>query len=431
MNPQPRGRFRGRWVTLARWAWAALAVFVILLLALGVVIRYAELVTVTPEAAIAFGQLRPQDLSELARLNIAPEMYAAYFTLAELVTSLVFILVACVIFWRRSEEWVALFVATMLLLLPSVLPLISAVERAALLPALLLRMLQVMYYACLTIFLFIFPNGHVVPRAARVLIGVLLVYAPATLFVPALVFPVSFGAGVTPRDYLPLGIAMAIYLFGFGAQAWRYFRISNRAQRQQTKWVVFGLGVFSVLATLGIAIVIVSPAQNGGAINLAPRIVAPTLILLAILALPISIGFSILRYRLYDIDIIIRRTVTYALVVTVLGAVYFASVIGLQRMFVGIAGEQPEFITVLSTLAIAILFVPLRNRVQNAIDKRFNRQKYDAQQVLQKFALTVRDETDLEKLSAELLNVVNETMQPKRVSVWLKNTDGGRRTAEK
>jgi hypothetical protein len=420
MSVSPAGKYRGRWVTLARAAWAALAVVMLLLLGIGVVVRYNELRTVTPDAAVAFGQLRPQDFAELERLQMTLQGYALYFTMAEFLTALVFVSVAFVIFWRRSEEWIALFVATMLLLLPSVLPLVSAVQRAALLPALLLQMLQVMYYVFLTIFLFVFPNGHVIPRAARVLIVIFLVYAPMTLLVPALVFPVSFGAGVTPRDYLPLGLAMTIYLFGFGAQAWRYVRVSTPTQRQQTKWVVFGLGIFSALATLGITLVAVSPTENGGAINLVPRILAPTLILLAILALPISIGFSILRYRLYDIDIIIRRTVTYAIVVALLTVVYFGSVILLQRVFAGIVGDKSEILTVLSTLAIAALFVPLRNRVQNAIDKRFNRQKYDAEQILRRFAETVRDETDLENLAADLLNVVNETMQPKHTSLWLK-----------
>jgi hypothetical protein len=145
------------------------------------------------------------------------------------------------------------------------------------------------------------------------------------------------------------------------------------------------------------------------------------LFLASTLAIPIVIGIAILRYRLFDIDILIRRTVTYALVTASLLVVFFGSVIVLQQIFSSITGSgQNEIVTVLSTLAIAALFVPLRNRIQNEIDKRFNRKKYDAQQVMQKFAETVRDETDLEKLTGELVNVVNETMQPKSVSVWLK-----------
>jgi hypothetical protein len=142
---------------------------------------------------------------------------------------------------------------------------------------------------------------------------------------------------------------------------------------------------------------------------------------LVIIALPISIGIAILRYRLWDIDFILRRTVTYALVTGTLLIIFFSSVIVLQQILASTTGaEQDEIVTVLSTLAIAALFVPLRNRIQGSIDRRFNRNKYNAQQVLTAFAETVRDVTDLEKLTGELVNVVQETMQPKCLSVWLR-----------
>jgi len=139
----------------------------------------------------------------------------------------------------------------------------------------------------------------------------------------------------------------------------------------------------------------------------------------------VFIGIAILRSKLFDIDILIRKTVTYTLVVALLAIVYFGSVILLQQIFANITGQRSEVITVLSTLVIAALFVPLRNRIQDAIDKRFYRKKYDAQKVLEKFAETVRDETDIDKLTAELVNVVQETMQPKSVSLWLKKTADG------
>ncbi len=144
------------------------------------------------------------------------------------------------------------------------------------------------------------------------------------------------------------------------------------------------------------------------------------------LGYPTAIGVAVLRYRLYDIEVIIRRTLIYGSVTGMLVALYFGLVILLQRIFAGVVGDSTEIVTVVSTLVIAALFVPLRNRIQNAIDKRFNRQRYNAQQVLQKFAETVRDETDLEKLTSELVNVVNKTMQPKSVSLWLKNEERSR-----
>jgi hypothetical protein len=139
----------------------------------------------------------------------------------------------------------------------------------------------------------------------------------------------------------------------------------------------------------------------------------------AYLLFPLAIGIAITRYRLFDIDIIIRKTLIYTIVVAIWLVVYLGGVILLQQIFANVSGQRSEIITVLSTLAIAALFIPLRNKIQNAIDKRFYRNKYDAQKVLQAFAETVRDETDLEKLTARLMQVVDETMQPTNVSVWL------------
>jgi len=126
-----------------------------------------------------------------------------------------------------------------------------------------------------------------------------------------------------------------------------------------------------------------------------------------------------MRYRLYDIDIIIRRTLVYSLVTLALLAVYFSSIVLLQRLFTGVTGQQSPLAIVISTLLIAALFNPLRQRVQSIIDRRFFRKKYDAQQVLEQFGRTARDETDRELLTAELARVLQDTIQPEHLSIWI------------
>ncbi|MBL8046429.1 MAG: hypothetical protein JNL09_07810 [Anaerolineales bacterium] len=141
---------------------------------------------------------------------------------------------------------------------------------------------------------------------------------------------------------------------------------------------------------------------------------------LLFLLTPVSLAIAILRHRLFDIDILIRRTLQYSLLSGLLGLTYFGLITILQSRFRSVSGQQSEISIVLSTLAIAALFFPLRNRVQEFIDKRFFRKKYDAQKVLAEFAATCRDETDLDKLTARLVEVIDETLQPEKVSVWIK-----------
>jgi hypothetical protein len=214
----------------------------------------------------------------------------------------------------------------------------------------------------------------------------------------------EFMSGLLGLFGLMIPIAFIVILV---CQIYRYFRVSTPVEKQQTKWFLFGLAII-VLSFPFDPWIQASPYQE-------------ELDYVGLVFVPLAVGIAILKYRLWDIDLIIRRTLTYALVTGLLLLVFFGSVVVLQQVFAGITGSgQSEIVTVLSTLAIAALFVPLRNWIQNAIDKRFNRKKYDAQQVLNDFANTVRDETDLEKLAARLMQVVDETMQPKSVSVWLK-----------
>jgi len=147
------------------------------------------------------------------------------------------------------------------------------------------------------------------------------------------------------------------------------------------------------------------------------------IIWLIFLGFPLVIVIGIFKYRLDDIDVIINRTLVYALLSAILAITFFGSVVLLQSLFATATGQQSPVIIVISTLLIAALFNPLRVRIQNWIDRRFYRRKYDAERVLAQFAQTARDETDLDRLTSELIRVVQETMQPAHVSVWLKGAN--------
>jgi len=202
------------------------------------------------------------------------------------------------------------------------------------------------------------------------------------------------------------------------SQIYRFRRVSSPAQRQQTKWVVFGL-------TLGVAGTF--PLQLPVDLSLVGGDTPLTLLLLdagfslSLLLIPLSIGVAVLRSHLFDIDLLINRTLVYGLLTALLVLVYFGGIVALQRVFVALTGEKSTLAVVASTLAIAALFSPLRRGIQSFIDRRFYRRKYDARKTLEAFSAKLREETDLSALNGDLLGVVRDTMQPAHASLWLRS----------
>jgi hypothetical protein len=145
------------------------------------------------------------------------------------------------------------------------------------------------------------------------------------------------------------------------------------------------------------------------------------ILIAALVSFPISMGIAIVRYRLYEIDLLINRTLVYGSLTATLVTLYFGGIVVLQRVFVLLTGQQSTLAVVASTLLIAALFTPLRRRIQRFIDRRFYRRKYDARKTLEAFSASLRDETDLDALSNDLVGVVRETMQPAHVSLWLRS----------
>jgi hypothetical protein len=231
--------------------------------------------------------------------------------------------------------------------------------------------------------------------------------------------PVGFFPSEVWQGPIPIlwGLGLATVVLASVASLFVRYRRAQSGERQQIKWLLYAGALFVVIYTL-MYFTSESIFLSSGWGNL--------LFVLSLLAMPAAIAIAILRYRLYDIDLIIRRTLQYTLLTGLLALVYFGSVVLLQSLFEVLTVQQSPIVIVISTLGIAALFYPLRIRVQDFIDRRFFRKKYDAEQTLVRFAAVARDEVDMDKLTSALLNAVEESMQPERVNLWLKRMNPAR-----
>jgi hypothetical protein len=241
-----------------------------------------------------------------------------------------------------------------------------------------------------------------------------------------IVNPIGIEGLSGPQDLPIFGAIEGLFLVaavGAVASVVVRFRRSRGVERQQMKWFAYV-----------IAVLIGGSVLTGGASDITGAgwlsNVSFVLSMIGLVCLPIAVGIAILKYRLYEIDIIINRTLVYGSLTLMLVLVYFGGVTTTQALFRTLTGEQqqPQLAVVVSTLAIAALFNPLRRRIQSFIDRRFFRSKYDARKTLEEFSVKLRDETDLEALDAELVSVVRETMQPEHVSLWLRSGTSRKRT---
>jgi hypothetical protein len=278
--------------------------------------------------------------------------------------------------------------------------------------------------AALILLLLLFPNGQLLSRRWRPVAWAAVTWCAATMVFMAL-YPELLAApqlqnpiGVTGsvgelmrgmQDFaLLVGVPLALVLLAALSLILR-FRRSEGVERQQLKWFAYVVG----LAAANVAIPLFLIADWLG-------VLSGVLHWLLLMSIAGAIGLAILRYRLYDIDRIISRTLVYGLLTGVLGLVYVGLVLSLGQLFGGIGAQPPSWAVAGATLAVAALFQPLRRRIQQTVDRRFNRRRYDATQTIEAFSVRLREEVDLDSLSAELLAVVDQTMQPTSASLWLR-----------
>jgi hypothetical protein len=370
---------------------------------------FSFLHTVCLGSACPTGQLTPQVVQALRAVGLSVDVFVASTLAFTLLALLMCWSVAAVIVWRKSDEWMALLVSVMLILMGTsyVTHLLLQQPSPWQMPALLLDLLT---FGVLFLVFCLFPNGRSIPSWFALLPLGWIAWGV-----------VSICLHEVPRFY-------ALHLMGFlggliaivGAQVYRYRRVSTLEERQQTKWVVWGAGV-AMIGVVGVSLPEMLFPTLIGQSWLYRLLDAPALTLALFLG-AFSIGMAILRAHLWDIDVLINRTLVYSMLTASLALIYVVLVMALQFLLRGLFSQTNEVALVASTLIIAALFHPLRRRIQVGIEGRFYRRKYDAAHVLEAFAarLRSRDEIELTTLTQDLLEVVEETMQPAQVSLWLR-----------
>jgi hypothetical protein len=420
-----RKTLRSPWLLAARAAWAVTAVLIVGLSAAAVPIahaRYQQVCTAGAECQV-YWHLQPQDVVALQELGLSLGFYAAYMLTVNIISVLGFWAVGTLIFWKRPDDSFALYFSMMLVSFGASSMTDWFMGRDGAL-GLFGTSIGFFGYVLFYFSFFVFPDGRFIPRWGLWPVMVWTVDQALYSFLPknSFLHPTAWPA--------LLNFAVLVGLFGgmIFAQAYRYLRVSGPIERQQTKWVVFGSTAAIILATAATIPFAIFPGRlQSGVLSVLYALSAETVFNFALLLIPLSIGVAILRYRLWDIDVVINRTLVYGALTALLAAGYFATILALQGIsrlvfqapFRAFLGQESALATVAATLAMAALFNPLRHRIQSFIDRSFYRNKYDAAKTLEAFSMKLRDETDLNALSDDLARVVRETMQPVHVSLWL------------
>src|SRR5258707_779311 len=403
-------RLQGRWLLLARCVWITLVVLTLAIFFASLPVYLAQLQTPCSGTPCAYDQFSPAQVGALKRIGLSLGDYALYTLALTLASVVLCLVVSTLIVWRRSDDRMALLVALLLVTLGPIV-VTSSVPVS---PSPWQVPNECLTYLALALLVFVFllfPNGQFVPRSTRCLLVVFLAgLIPTTFLGPAM--PNTL---VDTLGYLVSLCEAAVLAF---IQLYRYRQVSSPIQRQQTKWVVFGFAEPAIVYVGGYVLGLIFPWASSSQCVYQPASAAVNSFL--VLFIPLSFGFAMLRSRLWDIDVLINRTLVNGTLTASLALIYVGLVIGLQALLRGLISQDNSVAIVISTLAIYVLFQPLRQGIQRLIDRRFYRSKYDARRIIDAFSTTLRAETDLTQLSEQLVAVVQETMQPAHISLWLR-----------
>jgi hypothetical protein len=403
----------------ARALWVVLALLTVGLFVISLPAYAAQMQTLCPTPVCANGQLTAAQAEALVRLGFSLNAYAKAFVALNIVSSACWFLIALLVIWRGGNDRMTIFTAFTLLLFGVARFPDAPAALAAQVPEWWLPVMGLRYLgsACLSFFCYLFPDGRFVPWWTRWVAFAWILPQLPEFFAPS--------SSLDPMRYPPLLQAVGFLVFVLSvvvAQVYRYRRVSTPLQRQQTKWVVFGVAIaLTGFLALTFLTPLIFPTTQPLSFSV-PSLLAATYGVM--LLVPVSLAIAILRHQLYDIDLLINRTLVYGSLTAILSGVYFLGVVGVQALIQATTGIQKEstLAIVASTLAVAALFQPLRRRLQRGIDRRFYRRRYDTVRTLERLAATFRQEVDLQTLTEQLLYVVRDTMQPAHLSLWLRPT---------
>jgi len=417
-------RLHGPFLVLARIGWVVIVMLALGLFAAGLPLRFHQLVMLSAQAGPALRHCSMSTVCVLLQVALAVNVYPVYVLILELLLVVGLSFVGLVLFWRKSDYWTAMFFSiAMITYGPYITGSLEALLTAYPQWRVPISLVQTLGIGCAVLSGYLFPDGRFAPSGTRLLMLIWITWILVWLMFPSM--PFNFSNPYTLS--FPSFLVLMVWLFtALLAQAYRFRHTSNLFKRQQTRWVL--LCMTNTIVTYGLYVlprVLFPPLIQPGIPSLLYTLIGFPLFLLSLPLSPVIIFFAILRYHLFDIDTIVNRALVYGTLTACLALVYFGLVVGLQslvRLFTGQVAQSP-FVIVVSTLAIAALFQPLRHRIQAIIDRRFYRRKYDIAKTLEAFSATLRSEVDLRQLNEHLLNVVQETMQPAHISLWLRKPE--------
>jgi hypothetical protein len=416
---------RGRRLQIARGAWIttvtlSLAVFIAALPA-----RYDQLRAETIHDRLQLARMHSALLPQPLATWLTSQFYPSAALTLEVLVMLVCAATAILIFWRRHDESMAI-VASLSLVGYGVLflPPLDALTVAHPGWSVMVHAVQAFGLETSLLLFYVSPDGYFFPRWTRTLAVIWTIWTAASVAIPSAPFDLLHGRPhvVVPQVFGLPWLFACVAWFGTGllAQIERYRRVSTPPQRQQTKWVLIGwASVIAFYTVLVLPRVTITALSAPGLLDLLYRRVGVPSFEAVLLLSPIPITLSVLRYRLWDVDVVINRALVYGLVTLTLGLVYFVSIITVEAVFRGATGLGSPVAIAVSTLACAGLFRPVYQRIQLTVDRRFYRSKYDARRLIEEFSQGVRDDVELNALLDDLIAIVQESMHPAHVSVML------------